>query len=263
MDFSAPITVWNMRNNTYEAYSPSDDSYILCPGEAFFVQRPIDKGDIVFSKDGRQTNRTARTIEAPARLKASATNATRTIFNLSLSDGNNTDRTRVVLNENATLPYEMDKDASKFMSTDATVPQIYTSADGVNYAINERPLADGTVSLGAYIGKAGLYTITLDNNVDGYNVVLEDKVENKLVDMTSDGGYTFSAEAETYTSRFMLHFDNETTGIAEIENGKLNIEHSVYDLQGRKVKSSISNLQSSLLKKGIYIQNSKKIMLNK
>ncbi|MCR4918640.1 MAG: leucine-rich repeat protein, partial [Prevotella sp.] len=94
MDFEAPITVWNMRNNTYEAYSPADDSYILCPGEAFFVQRPIDNGNIVFSKEGRQTNRDVRAMEAPAHAnahRAGAANATRTIVNLSLSDGNNTD----------------------------------------------------------------------------------------------------------------------------------------------------------------------------
>ena len=83
MDFEAPITVWNMRSSTYEAYSPSDDSYILCPGEAFFVQRPVANGNIVFSKDGRQTNRDVRALESNARANIVSRNtATRTIINL-------------------------------------------------------------------------------------------------------------------------------------------------------------------------------------
>ena len=54
MQFSAPITVWNQYSSSYEAYSPVDDSYILTPNEAFFVQRPVDQESIVFSKEGRQ-----------------------------------------------------------------------------------------------------------------------------------------------------------------------------------------------------------------
>lgn len=258
MDFEAPITVWNMRNNTYEAYSPVDDSYILCPGEAFFVQRAIDKGNIVFSKDGRQTNRDVRAIEAHARAnvhRVGATDSPRTIVNLSLSNGINADRTRIVLNGNATLQYEMDKDASKFMSTDAIVPQIYTSFEGVNYSINERPFADGTVGLSVYIGKEGLNTITLTNEVEGFNVVLEDKALNKKVVLNRENGYTFSAEAGTYTSRFVLHFNNETTGIENIPNNIKEDADIYYSIEGVKMTTPA--------KKGIYIQNGKKILLNK
>ena len=257
MDFEAPITVWNMRNNTYEAYSPADDSYILCPGEAFFVQRPIDNGNIVFSKEGRQTNRDVRAMEAPAHAnahRAGAANATRTIVNLSLSDGNNTDRTRIVLNNSATLQYEMGKDASKFMSTDAMVPQIYTTSEGVNYAINERPFADGTAGLCVRVGAEGLYTIALTSDVEGYNVVLEDKALNKSIALNGETGYTFSAEAGTYASRFVLQFSNEATGIKNISNSSKQ-DAVIYSIEGIKVATPT--------KKGIYIQNGKKIMLNK
>ena len=252
MDFEAPITVWNMRNNTYEAYSPVDDSYILCPGEAFFVQRPIEKGDIVFSKDGRQTNRDVRTVEATARRVADA--SPRTIVNLSLSDGNNTDRTRIVLNNNASLQYEMNKDASKFMSTDATVPQLFTTSDGVNYAINERPFADGEVYLCAYIGTEGIYTITLANDMNDCNIILEDKTANKRTALTNNNSYTFFAEVGTYTNRFVLHFSNEANGIKDVRSGANN-DADIYSLEGVKMANPT--------RKGIYIQNGKKIMLNK
>ena len=54
LDFGAPFMVWNSNNQNYEAYSPVDDSYILAPAEAFFVQplRPHTCG-------GRTGQRTA------------------------------------------------------------------------------------------------------------------------------------------------------------------------------------------------------------
>lgn len=255
MDFEAPITVWNMRNNTYTAYSPSDDSYILCPGEAFFVQRPIENANIVFSKEGRQTNRDVRVLEANARAKRVSENTiVRTIVNLSIANEKNTDRTRIVLNGNATLQYELDKDACKFMSTDITVPQIYTSFEGVNYAINERPVADGFVNLGTCFGSDDIYTITLDNEVEGYQVVLEDKAEGKSVVLTKGTGYMFSAKAGTNANRFVLHFVNATLGIEEITPG-IQSNDAIYTVEGIRTDAPA--------KKGIYIQSGKKIMLNK
>ena len=58
---------------------------------------------------------------------------------------------------------------------------------------------------------------------------------------------------------FRLDFgDGETTGIREMEDGKWKMENGSYDLQGRRVESSIFNSQSSILKKGVYIVNGKK-----
>ena len=58
---------------------------------------------------------------------------------------------------------------------------------------------------------------------------------------------------------FSLDFgDGETTGIREMEDGKWKMENGSYDLQGRRVESSIFNSQSSILKKGVYIINGKK-----
>lgn len=49
-----------------------------------------------------------------------------------------------------------------------------------------------------------------------------------------------------------------TTGIVELENGKCGMDNVVYDLQGRRMESSILNLHSSMLKKGVYIVNGHK-----
>lgn len=252
MDFSAPITVWNMNNNTYTAYSPMDDSYILCPGEAFFVQCPVEDKDILFSKEGRQTDRTVRAMEAKTRNKVAGQAVNRTVVNLSLSDGTNTDKTRIVLNNEASLQYEMDKDASKFMSDEATVPQLYTSNSGVNYAINERPFETGVVDLCTRINVDGQYTLTLDNLPEDYRVELYDKKLNKRISLTDSQTYVFFAESGEDVNRFAVYFVNGATGVSE----DLNLDESedeTYSIDGVKVNDSA--------RKGVYIRNGKKVIV--
>lgn len=256
MDLESPITIWNMRNNTYEAYSPMDDSYILCPGEAFFVQRPISTSSIVFNKDGRQINRDIRNIETATRANVHRThssNTSRTIVNLSLSDRNNVDRTRIVINDNASMQYEMDKDASKFMSDDLSVPQIFTSYAGVNYAINERPMGNGMIELSLRITKDGEYTISMNrDNVLPFDVYLIDTKIDRKVLLSELGDYTFEAVADEDENRFMIMLSNESisTGVEQVNDMS---DSPIYNLQGIKV--------DKITLPGIYIQNGKKIIV--
>ena len=69
-------------------------------------------------------------------------------------------------------------------------------------------------------------------------------------------------EVASHVRAFSLDFgDGETTAIREIEDGKWKMENGSYDLQGRRVESSIFNSQSSILKKGVYIVNGKKTVI--
>lgn len=251
-DLSAPITVWNFNNNTYTAYSPVDDSYILRPGEAFFVQCPVDSKNIIFNKEGRQTDRTARTINAAAYVKGTYASSARTIVNLAISDGTNSDKTRIVLNGNAAMQYEMDKDASKFMSSDLGVPQIFSTNEEIEYAINERPLDAGIVELGTRINIDGIYTIALANIPEGYSIYLLDKKSGEKVSLNNDD-YSFVAEAGEQSARFSLIINREgTTGVYNIDTND-NDEADIYNLNGVKVKEP--------LQRGIYIRNNKKIIV--
>lgn len=257
MEFDAPFMVWNSCAQNYYAYNPADDAYILSPGEALFVQRPVDQKDITFLKDGRQINQYARTLidettQARARGKEGVQ---RSVFNLTLSGENTSDRTRVVLNDEASMTYEMNKDAAKFASTVPTVAQIYSWNGESRYAINERPAGSGIVNLGVHCGTKGTYTIALANAVDG-QVILEDKLMNISTEITADKGYSFEAEAGDDDSRFVLHITrgigggDDTTGINGIttETGE---KQEVYSLDGIKMNAA---------KKGVYIQNGKKII---
>lgn len=257
MEFGAPFMVWNSSAQNYYAYNPADDAYILSPGEALFVQRPVDQKDITFRKDGRQIDQYARTLidettQARARGKEGVQ---RSVFNLTLSGENTSDRTRVVLNDEASMTYEMNKDAAKFASTVPTVAQIYSWNGESRYAINERPTGSGIVNLGVHCGTKGTYTIALANVVDG-QVILEDKLMNISTEITADKGYSFEAEAGDDDSRFVLHITrgigggDDTTGINGIttETGE---KLEVYSLDGIKMNAA---------KKGVYIQNGKKII---
>lgn len=263
LDFGAPFMVWNSNNQNYEAYSPVDDSYILAPSEAFFVQRPVDQESITFLKDGRQTDRYARTLveeepaSAPQRIRAAYdsnahTAAQRTVFNITLAkDGQQADRTRVVINEAATMQYDLSRDAAKFTGTEPAVSQIFTINGATRYAINERPLNNGQALLGLHFGTDGTYTIGLSNQPDG-QVTLEDRLTGTKLQLNGTAGYSFTAKAGDSTDRFVLHFDAVATGINAATANEADHNDDTYTLDGRKVNNPTAP--------GLYIKGGKKVI---
>lgn len=263
LDFEAPFMVWNSYNGNYEAYSPVDDSYILAPAEAFFVQRPVDQENITFLKDGRQTDRYARTLveeepaSAPQRIRAAYDSnahaaAQRTVFNITLAkDGQQADRTRVVINEAATMQYDLSRDAAKFTGTEPTVSQIFTINGATRYAINERPLNNGQALLGLHFGTDGTYTIGLSNQPDG-QITLEDRLTGTKQQLNGTAGYSFTAKAGDSTDRFVLHFDAVATGINAATTNEADRNDDTYTLDGRKVNNPTAP--------GLYIKGGKKVI---
>lgn len=216
MDYTSPITIWDTRNRTYTAVSTEDDNYILSPMQAFFIQKPVETKEISFSAEGRQLDTAVR----QRTTTRSAVSPDRTVFNFTLEDGTYTDRTRIVINPEASMDYEMSRDAAKFMSDDKDVPQLFTlDATGRYYAINERPLSNGIVSVGIYAGKAGTYTLSLaDATVTADEVILTDKQTGSETRLDLDS-YTFTAEAGFCTDRFELRLTTRTiTGIEEAQD---------------------------------------------
>ena len=241
LDFTAPITVWNRQAGKYMAYSPVDDKYILDPGQAFFVQRPVDQETITFLNGGRQTYRHARKLEvqeAPSR--ANMVMAPRSVYNILVKGGESVDRTRVVINEAATFDYELSRDAGKFMGGEEAGVQLFTINGGVRYAINERPLGGGEVALGVTVSKAGSYTISLAEVMDG-EVYLEDMLTGKFVKL-NDESYTFTADAGELLNRFKLHFGQlDPTGIDAIGADSENTDKGV-TLDGKAVSDSYKGI---------------------
>ena len=252
MQTTAPITIWNVNNQVYQAYVPGDDNYILNPGQAFFIQRPLDQESITFLKEGRQANLVVRD-KIGGNVTRAAKNSERFVFNLILtgSEEKQGDRTRIVFNAEAKSDYEAGRDASKFMSPEASAAQIFTTVGDLRYAINERPAMDGIVELGLSIGTAGSYTIALNTMVENEVFLIDRETGNET---RIDGGstYTFNANKGTIEGRFALRFGNgEVTGIKAIVSDS-NKADNWYNLKGQRVNAPT---------KGLYIQNGKKTVV--
>lgn len=242
MDFAAPITVWNISNSTYSAYSAADDEFVLMPSQAFFVQKPELVDVITFQPAGRQINKTIDHSALAKRRAASNKQVQRKLVDVALTCADRTDRTRVVVNANASDDFCADNDAVKMMAYEGT-PQIYTIAGADQLAVNEGAHRGGSVALGMYLPADDTYTIAIDR----------DELGAKLLDygVEVEMPYTFSAAEGYADDRFTLTFDTSTTGINSIATDT-DADNAIYTIDGRRVNSTAQ--------KGIYIQNHKKIV---
>lgn len=146
------------------------------------------------------------------------------------------------------MAYETSCDASKFMSMDGSVPQIYTlDAEGTQYAINERPFGEGTVELGFYTGQAGDYTISV-TRCDAEQVFITDKLTGETTEITNNS-YTFSAKTGTDNTRFILSFvSNDATSIKEVDKAEIAGKTDIYSVDGKFLGTDANGLGA-----GIYV----------
>lgn len=242
MDFAAPITTWDVDNRTYKAYSATDDNFVLTPQQAFFVQKPSLVDAITFQPAGRQINKTIDHSALAMRRAARSQQVQRKLVDVSLTCADRTDRTRVVVNANASDDFCADNDAVKMMAYEGT-PQIYTIAGADQLAVNEGAHRGGSVALGMYLPADDAYTIAVDRDELGVKL-LDYGVEVEMP-------YTFSAAEGCLDDRFTLTFEAPTTGINTVATDA-DADNAIYTIDGRRVNSTAQ--------KGIYIQNHKKIV---
>lgn len=242
MDFASPITAWDVDNRTYKAYSAADDEFVLSPQQAFFVQKPELVDAITFQPAGRQINKTIDHSALAKRRAASNKQVQRKLVDVSLTCVDRTDRTRVVVNANASDDFCADNDAVKMMAYEGT-PQIYTIAGADQLAVNEGAHRGGSVALGMYLPADDTYTIAVDR----------DELGAKLLDygVEVEMPYTFSAAEGYADDRFTITFETSTTGINTVATDA-KADDAIYTIDGRRV--------SNTAQKGIYIQNHKKIV---
>ncbi len=214
---SCPITVYNPDDGNYVAYSLVDDNVVLWPGRPFFIQASEDVKKIVFSNIGRQFSpEVNRSVEVQAK-SHSAIN--RALFNISLSYNGFTDTARVIFNPEASEDYEVNRDASKFLSNNTDIPQVYTFSAVEEYlAINERNEADGIVSLGFYAPAAGEMSLSM-SRIDG-KASLYDAETDKTINLNEGEIYPFSVSTPGFdNTRFSLKLKtNNHTGMNDIYN---------------------------------------------
>ena len=274
VDYDGPMLVWNSYDRKWKAVSALDDEYVIDPMHALFLQAPDGTNSITFSSDRRQvTHKFTAGTAANSRqtLRRSDQNARRTVYNLSLNYGANGANeaqevsTRLVINPDATLRYDIGHDAPVMAADSATL--LFTQADGVAYAINERPLADGIVRLGMQLAQPGTYALslalkpgTLLSGDAAENVwLIDNQAHTRTLLLYADGTpaepYTFTAdEAGTIGNRFVIAFgDAEPTAISDTETATPMSMGAMFDLGGRRIASGSSP-------NGIFIKNGRKVM---
>jgi len=258
-DFSTPIVLW--RGTNYQAYSPIDDDIILRPNEAFFVQRPLDAEQMVFGADGRMHygqayDRTYNSDLTPGIYSASSASCStskRSVFNFTIEGCDTDDRARIVMNEEALMDYEINRDATKFFAETSEGAEIYVDGN-VKYDICERPFADGIATLGTRIGTKGEYTISLSGrNIDGWTVMLTDTQTGTTVNL-NEGAYSFDAETGTTTGRFIVSFKApEHSAIDDINVSTENSSVRVVNVAGITVfEGNINDFKDSAAA-GVYV----------
>ena len=259
-----PITVYDQSSRKYVAYSLIDDNVVLSPNRPFFIQASDDITEIVFSTQGRQLN---STVDHPVEASYMPS---RKLFDLCLKYNDVYDNARVVINDDASMTYELNRDASKFFSENADIPQIFTiSPDGDYLAINERPMESGNVNIGFYAPAEGRMSLSF-SRMDGV-VILKDNKTGKEVMLEGNEEYIFDAEEKGWNyARFTMIMP--TSGIDEIieENFSSNISVkdnkifiqgmvgkriSVISLDGKKILENSIELETEtyILPSGIYV----------
>lgn len=217
IDMQAPITVWD--GSTYRAFSLNDgdrgdDTFVLRPMQPFFVQKTAADLAVKMPLVGRQSTTAIDRTRAPQK---PVVDPARQKLNLEiLRAGAETadDYTRIVINESAPMAYDASRDASKFMSMNAEVAQLYSLGEKSEaMAINERPYDNGIVALGVYIPAAG-ETYTIAASRTDRQAWLFDAETGIEQDLTA-ADYTFMpSKTGVDNGRFSIRFAPAESGVA-------------------------------------------------
>ena len=256
------IIVWN--GNGYTAYSLDDDNYILMPFEAFFIQKPLNNNTLMFNKEGRQ--HTHEILPRAASRNQAKSLQNRHILNFAISDGVDTDRSRVVINEQASIGYETDKDAPKFMEAKPNMPQLFSIESGVQYAINERPIGDGQIMFSFYAPADGEYHFSVDGDVTNM-IVLDTETGTSWA--MADGDFVFTTTEGMHNARLVVSLTGKPTAIAQIntyDDGEIKVADGqisflfmqnkhikVFCVDGRMLYNDVASQTSIKVARGIYV----------
>jgi len=175
------------------------------PMQAFWV-RVSNDGDIasLTFKNSMRSHQTGNLLKS---------NTQNDIIRLKVSNGTNSDEAIVVFNADATNGIDA-FDSEKMSNNDASIPELYTVANSQKLVINglESAVSNPIIPLGFKTAKAGTYTITAKaiEGLNGVPVILEDKLLNKIQDLTQSSSYSFSSDSVDNASRFVLRLKSTT-----------------------------------------------------
>lgn len=236
-------------NPAIENYETSDMTQFdqtqqIAPFQPYFVQTLTENAEIRITPVAKQT-----TINRKVFDYYTATERISLRLQL-LSEGVLSDRTDLILEEEASAEFVVNEDAPKLESMVATANQLYTVANGTNLSVNTLPVANGDIPLGLKIGtqsNLSFRTAHLSGFAPG-EIRIVDRHTGQEWLPEANTEYTFRVAATGIdNNRFVIRINRTATGTNEIRNYPVTVENGIctisglqdgaeivlYDIQGR------------------------------
>lgn len=255
--FSSPVYIWDAGLSDYKVYRPGDDDYHFHPYEGFFTQNPNGQDmTIVWGSNGRETKSQADIKQhgnhAPRQhaRRVRQQQDKRQLIDIRLASADYADRARVVFNAEASLGYELGRDAVMMEGGQAPLHIWSIAPDNSRLAINERPYATGEVALGYDVNEDGYYTLSaarMDKDVILYDNELQQEVDLSM------GDYTFYTEAGENNTRFgVRRIKGQEEVYTDISAQDADEMVNVYTLLGVKLMNNVRRADLRL-DAGVYL----------
>ena len=227
-NISGTLYLWNnemKRFRTYlNGYAVNNGSPIIGAGDSFWVQTNGENPSMT-------ANETAKTSETTGEV-----NMADDFLKLRLSNGATSDEIIVVLDEEASMDYESNKDAFKFDNSSNPISISTVSSEDLTLCINSVPLTNEALSIPVMIrvNSATTYSLAIQNvpqnMADDRCLYMEDTVTGQIYDLTATGEFEFDSEVVDNQGRFVIHLSEkvapEITNIACYgdNNGQINVD---------------------------------------
>lgn len=226
-----------------EAYINGGSPYIPAM-QAFWIQTNNSGASVTVTKNARIVNPAIAPYGAPSFYRQASTD----VKTIKLSAGGSGCKDETVLRFSplATNDFDNDFDLSKFKN-DTQCPSVYTTANGLQYAINSlSEIMPGTsVPLNFETSSFGFQTLSVINsdNFNGTMVILEDKLLNKKQNLSENPLYSFSSQKGDSAARFVITFEEGTITSTNEAAGALKVN---INSNGNRLRVDFINNKSQL-----------------
>jgi hypothetical protein len=166
---------------------------------------------------------------------------------VTLSGENSDSYTFLGFRDDASLDFDGNYDAYELFGW-ATIPQIYSELNDVQYAINCLPHSEETVTvpLGISLQADEELSLNFSGMETFFNTIkieLEDKQLGVTQNIANNPTYTFQATTQDDSNRFLLHFN----GVTGVEDAMETESIQVYSVENSIYVSSLENIDAEIL----------------
>lgn len=216
---NSDYSCWNITGSTGNNQIPNGN---IGSGQSFFVESRGGAGSVTFNNSMKSTNNIQFYIPENDRIQT---------IKLDLSGQGINNLILVGFLEPATPEADVLYDGKKLKGNSNLSFYSLIPGDSNEFAIQALPplVAETTVELGFDARSAGNYSIQIKDieNLETWNVILEDKLRKEKTNLIKDTIYRFSTIAGSFKNRFVLHFipENRLSGEIPENNNKIRLWH--------------------------------------